>query len=581
MMEFCIITSSFWRFNQFVVLHPELNMQESYRELCMRGESDAESKRITFASWWNSEPVLAWRSSTLDSELGQKLRTFNSTRGDPAAGGRSFKEALFGGFASDGGLFVPAQLPRFTVEDLVSMHKMSYPTITKRILREIISTEELATDKLNQIIDDAFATFDHPDVLPLVPLKNGPGSTTGKTKVHIMEMFHGTTGAFKDLSMSIIGRLMQAFLSADKESSKTSSSSNSSSTAQFKTIVVGTSGDTGSAAIHAVRDCPSIDIIVLYPYGRVSKIQELQMITEKKAHVFAVEGTSDDLDVPIKKVLSDPSFVAENQLCSINSINLARVAIQSAHFFYAYAQLVSSEMIGKSSIIASIPCGACGDLVGALMAREMGLPVRLVASVNENDIVKRTMDTGRFQTGAQVHVSTSPSMDIQVPYNWERVVYYASGGDVRGVKEFMEAFEASPRDGVQMDEDWQQALKLFLSSSSVTTSDVASITRATYASDQYILDPHTAVGLKGYMDQDEALNPNHWDPVVILSTATPHKFDESVKPTLGLEQLPNAPKTFEGLEKMETFSKPMKKGEDWEAILRSTIADITKRRQVQ
>lgn len=309
----------------------------------------------------------------------------------------------------------------------------------------------------------------------------------------------------------------------------------------------------------------------------MSRIQELQMVTEEKAHVFAVDGTSDDLDVPIKAVLSDKKFSQENNLCSINSINLARVAIQSAHFFYAYAQLMEDiEMFGKLPLVASIPCGACGDLVGALMAREMGLPLQLVASVNENDIVAKTLSSGTFATGdRQVFASTSPSMDIQVPYNWERVVYYASGGNVAAVKTFMEIFEKNPRQGAPMLPKWHAILQTFLHASSVSKDAVANITKLVYKSDNYILDPHTAVGVQGYLNLEDQVNPDGFFPVVILATATPHKFDESVKPTLGIDSLPNVPSVFLGLEQKKNIAKPMKLGTNWEQILREEVMAIT------
>ena len=390
--------------------------------------------------------------------------------------------------------------------------------------------------------------------------------------------------------MSIIGQLMQKFLA------KPPPRHSHRSDGVFKTIVVGTSGDTGSAAIHAVRDCPSLDIVVLYPKGRISKVQELQMITEPKAHVFATEGTSDDLDAPIKSVLSDASFASQHHLCSINSINLARVVIQSAHFFYAYAQLMTREDFeAKRPLLASIPCGACGDLVGAIIAREMGLPLTLIAAVNENDIVARAMQTGKFQTAPEVFASTSPSMDIQVPYNWERVVYYASGGDVEQVKRFMETFEADPRKGAKMDDRWWLWLKQFITAQSVTVDQVAQITKQVHEAEKYILDPHTAVGLKAFLlaeakkDGESGENgksnamtkhASH-HTVVVLSTATPHKFEESVKPTLGLQQLPNPPEAFKGLEEKPTYVKKMEVGEDWEDLLRLEIINITNSREAR
>lgn len=569
MMDFCIIAAAFWRFNQFVVLHPELDMQESYTELSERAEKGNRS----FRGWWSLPDTLTWRNNTLEP-LAASIHTYHSTRGLPNAEGKSFSETLFAGFAPDGGLYVPSHLPKLTAQEFEThLNGKSYTDVVKFVLACFIPPQELSRASLNDAIDKAFSSFSHRDVVPLVPMK--PMSET--SRVWIMEMFHGTTGAFKDLSMSIIGQLMQKLLSGEtaKDGEKRK---------QYKTIVVGTSGDTGSAAIHAVRNCPSVDIVVLYPHGRVSKVQELQMVTEPKAHVFAVDGTSDDLDVPIKAVLSDSAFAAQHHLCSINSINLARVAIQSAHFFYAYAQLMqATDFEARIPLVASIPCGACGDLVGALIAREMGLPLKIVAAVNENDIVARTMATGTFQTGSSVFASTSPSMDIQVPYNWERVVYYASGGDVEKVKDFMLAFEADPKRGAAMEDGWWQVLQQFMSARSVQVEQVAQITKQIFDSDAYILDPHTAVGLQAYLKTESEGSVQKIgerpQPVVILSTATPHKFEESVKPTLGLQQLPNTPSVFLGLEEKQKYAKEMKLGQDWESILRREIESISSARE--
>lgn len=561
MMDFVIIVAAFWRFNQFVVLHPELNMQESYRELSDRMERDKN-----FPNFWRRSDTQTWLASLLN-KYRENVKTYESTRGGLNARGLSFKSALFTGYAPDLGLFVPSSLPRFTVSDLQSMKGMSYTAVVKRLLPEFISSAELERSEIEAAIDSAFSSFAHPDVLPLVKL---PSNDKRKAPIHIMEMFHGPTGAFKDLSMQIIGKLMQALLNKDKASNDSKQSTN-------KTIVVGTSGDTGSAAIYAIRDCPNIDIVVLYPEGRVSRVQELQMVTEQKAHVFAVEGTSDDLDVPIKNVLADASFTAEHSLCSINSINLARVALQSAHFIYAYVNLVDN--IGSFPLIASIPCGACGDLVGAIMAREMGVPLVLVAAVNENDILARTMATGVFRTVDHVEATTSPSMDIQVPYNWERVVYYASHGNTTEVAKFMTKFEENSSVGAEMPSAWLSYLRSFLYSSAVNKQAVASVTRDTWVSDKYVLDPHTAVGVQGYLNVESEVNPQHFWPVVVLATATPHKFEESVKPALQIDAIPNPPAAFQGLDDKAKYSKPMKKGTDWEQLLRQEVMAITNSRK--
>lgn len=219
----------------------------------------------------------------------------------------------------------------------------------KALLPIFIPAAEIPRPELSRIIDEAFATFAAPDILPVVQLD----------ELVVIELFHGETGAFKDLAMSVIGRMLDFFLRRKRDR---------------RTIVVGTSGDTGSAAIYGVKRSENIDIIVLYPAGRISEVQELQMTThpDRNVHVFACEGTSDDLDVPIKAVLNDADFASRHKLCSINSVNWARVCIQIAHFFYAYFHAHPSR--GAASYRAEdvvpvfVPTGACGDLVGGLYA---------------------------------------------------------------------------------------------------------------------------------------------------------------------------------------------------------------------
>lgn len=211
MMDFCIIVASFWRFNQFYILHPELDMKDSYKELLDRIEKGDKG----FSYFWRqNQETQKWKKETLDSYRQLRVR-YCSTRGDPKAGDRTFKQALFAGFADDGGLLVPANLPRYTLQDIKSMHKQSYPTIVKRILAEFIPKSEMSSEDLERCVDEAFSSFADPKVVvPIVPLPSGKGDR--KNKINIMEMFHGTTGAFKDLSMSIIGRLMQTLLDPSK-----------------------------------------------------------------------------------------------------------------------------------------------------------------------------------------------------------------------------------------------------------------------------------------------------------------------------------------------------------------------------
>jgi len=252
----------------------------------------------------------------------------------------SFQEAIFSGYAADGGMLLPETLPKISKHQLQAWSRFSYVDLIKKILPYFISPEEIPTKDLENLVDRTFANKFPRDPLPMVSLAGG--------KLFIQEMFHGPTGAFKDLSLCMIGALYDYFL--QRQSRRV-------------TVVVGTSGDTGSAAIYAVKDLKSVDIIVLYPKGRISKVQEQQMIThpEPNVHVYSVDGTSDDLDVPCRKVLSDVPFRTHHKLASINSPNVGRIIMQIVHFFYAYLY-VTRETLSENVTIA-IPTGACGNLV--------------------------------------------------------------------------------------------------------------------------------------------------------------------------------------------------------------------------
>ncbi|XP_053746901.1 threonine synthase-like 2 isoform X3 [Panthera pardus] len=331
-----------------------------------------------------------------------------------------FEGALFSGYAPDGGLFMPEELPQLSTETLRQWSTLSYPGLVKELCTLFIGPELIPRDVLNGLIDQAFSRFRHREVVRLSRLRNG---------LNVLELWHGVTYAFKDLSLCCTAQFLQYFLEKKEK---------------HVTVVVGTSGDTGSAAIESVQGAKNMDIIVLLPKGHCTKIQELQMTTvlRENVHVFGVEGNSDELDEPIKAVFADVAFVKKHNLMSLNSINWSRVLVQMAHHFFAYFQCVPSlDMDPLPRVEVVVPTGAAGNLAAGCIAQKMGLPIRLVVAVNRNDIIHRTVQQGDFSLSEAVEQTLASAMDIQVPYNMERIFWLLSGSNSQVTRALMEQFE--------------------------------------------------------------------------------------------------------------------------------------------
>lgn len=312
-----------------------------------------------------------------------------------------------------------------------------------------ISEDEISPHDLSVIVDGAYSNFDVDEVLKVTKLEGD---------LNIAELFHGPTMTFKDLGLSIVGRLYDYFLEKRRKN---------------MIVLVGTSGDTGSAAIHAVKDLKWVDIIVLLPKGRCTEIQERQMTTVITDNVhnfagsfnseivklslsssFSVEGNSDELDAPIKALFTDWAFVKENNICNINSLNWARVLIQMAHFIYCYFQ-ACNEVGGEVEFV--VPTGACGNIAACVLAKKIGFLLRAVAVVGVNDIVHRTVSRGDFSASGNVAETWSSAMDIEFAYNLERIFWLANGFDSQEVEKLMKEFEETMK--VQLKEDVVEQLK--------------------------------------------------------------------------------------------------------------------------
>ncbi|XP_067884854.1 threonine synthase-like 2 [Heterodontus francisci] len=458
----------------------------------------------------------------------------------------SFEQVLFSGYAPDGGLFMPEEIPSLEMAMLQTWSTYSYPQLVEEICSLFISREDLPREDLRDLISKAFRRFRHKDILELATLKNG---------LNVLEMWHGVTYAFKDLAMSCVGQLLQYFLRKTKK---------------HTTILVGTSGDTGSSAIESIRGAENINIIVLLPRGRCSPIQELQMTTviEDNVHVFSVDGTSDELDEPIRNVFADTEFVKRHNIMSLNSINWARVMVQIAHYFYAYFHCCPSmNEIPLPLVEIVVPTGAAGNITAGSIAQMMGLPIRLVAVVNENDIIHRTIQNGDFSLADSIKASLAPSIDIQEPYNMERIFWLLSDKDSNLIKTMMEEFKKLGKANVP--EVLSAKLSQALRSSTVNDDNVIETMLRCWKDNQYLLCPHSAVAVTYHYQQSDLGTSSV--PRCCLATAAAVKFQEAV---LKAGLTPEIPPEIRALETMDTRCAAMKRGEDWEKMLYHKIEEI-------
>ncbi len=409
---------------------------------------------------------------------------YKSTRGGVA--GLRFTDALLMGLASDGGLLVPETIPDVTA-DLDDWRHCSFVELAQHIIGLFVDDIDKAT--LNQLIVEAYATFDHPEVVGWQALNN----------VTVVELFHGPTLAFKDVALQLLGRLFQHVLAARD---------------QRLNILGATSGDTGGAAIAGVRGQDNVDIFILYPQGRVSPLQELQMTTvaDRNVHCIAVNGTFDDCQRLMKETFSDLDYKEKYQLGAVNSVNWARVLAQIVYYGYASLKMPAAAQF-------SVPTGNFGNVFAAYLAQRMGFPIdKLIVATNDNDILARFFLTGEYALG-QVHQTLAPAMDIQVASNFERFLYYYFEQDSQRLNAFMSDFAATGRAtlGAAPDTALFEAV-------AIDQLQTLSVMRSIKAQFGYVLDPHTAIGVAAAQRVCTAE-----EPVLCIATAHPAKFPEAVK----------------------------------------------------
>ena len=431
--------------------------------------------------------------------------SYLSTRG--ADSDLSFADVVLKGLASDGGLYVPSELPRFSKEQQARFAELSYADLATEMLKPFVG-DALDTAALNGLLTKAYGDrFRHAALCPL----NQIGE-----KDYLLELFHGPTLAFKDFALQVLGLLFDAF---------------ASKAGRPLTILGATSGDTGSAAIEACRGRKSVRIVMLHPEGRVSDVQRRQMTTIVEDNVvnLAVDGSFDDCQALVKAAFMDGAIRQACQLTAVNSINWARVVAQTV--YYARASL---ELGGTHPVHFSVPTGNFGDIYAGYLARLMGFPVGdLVIATNRNDILVRTLETGRYDR-ASTNPTLSPSMDISVASNFERYLLAASGNDTTWLKGAMEKLKTDG--GFELPEQVYTALKADFKGAAVSDQETIETIRDVYANTQEILDPHTAIGVKAF----EKCDLRAAGARVTLATAHPAKFEKAVEEALDQKApLPN------------------------------------------
>ena len=423
---------------------------------------------------------------------------FVSTRGGGEPIG--FMEALFAGLAPDGGLYVPQAWPQLSSEQIAGYAGLTYARVAADILGRFTG-EDIPADVLRQICDEAYRTFAHVDVAPLRSL--------GRDR-HVLELFHGPTLAFKDVAMQVLARLYEFGLARDNRD---------------LTIVCATSGDTGGAAVEAFAGRSRVRIVALYPSGRISEVQRRFMTTSSHDNVraVAVRGDFDDCQALLKGLFVDVDFVDEIGLSLVNSINVARVLIQIVYYVTAAVSLGAPD----SEVSFSVPTGNFGDAYAGWAAHAMGLPLGgIVVATNENDILARALNTGVYRRGTAV-ATQSPSMDIQVASNFERLVFDCTGRDSDAVRTAFSAFEVTGE--FSLAPDVLARMRTVFDAVAVSESETERVMAAVFDSDALLIDPHTAVAMAG----SERARTQTNRPMVVLSTAHAAKFPEAVAAATG------------------------------------------------
>ena len=426
----------------------------------------------------------------------------------------SFKDIFLRGLAPDGGLFLPSEIKQYSQSELKNLSKLSYVDLATEIIFNFCK-EDINKDQLKILIEKAYSNFKSKEVVELKKVGN----------YNLLELYHGPTLAFKDIAMQVIGN-MYDYLKVSKD--------------KAVNIVVATSGDTGSAAISALNDRKNINVFVLHPHNKISNIQRKIMTTIGSKNIFniAIEGSFDDCQKIVKDMFNDNEFREKINMSGVNSINWARIICQIVYYFYA------AFKVDKQSISFSVPTGNFGDIYAGYMAKKMGLPIdKLIVATNENDILQRVINTGEYKPD-EVKPSLSPSMDIQVSSNFERLLFDILNGDDKKVSALMN--DLKTKGFFKLDQQSLKIIKKDFCAEKINDKETLAIIKNLNIESKFILDPHTAIAV-GAVKKIGNLSET-----IILGTAHPYKFLETVKKATGIE-IKAPPQLSNVLDKEERF----------------------------
>ncbi|MBD1171699.1 threonine synthase [Pelagibacterales bacterium SAG-MED05] len=407
----------------------------------------------------------------------------------------SFKDIFLRGLAPGGGLFLPIEIKKYNQEELNNLSKLNYQDLAAEIIFNFCK-EEVSKNQLKSLIEKSYSSFKNKDVVNLKKLGD----------INLLELYNGPTLAFKDIAMQVIGNLYDHLKIAKEKTVN---------------IVVATSGDTGAAAIAALNNRKNINLFVLHPHNKISSVQRKIMTTIGSSNIYniAIKGSFDDCQKIVKELFNDDNFRSKINMSGVNSINWSRIVCQIVYYFYSYFKLK------KDNISFSVPTGNFGDIYAGYVAKKMGLPInKLIVATNENDILQRTINKGEYKPD-KVKPSISPSMDIQVASNFERLLFYAVGEDDQKVNLLMD--HLSKKGFFKLDESTIQNIKKDFEAVKINDEATQSIIKNINDEFDFIIDPHTATGF-GAAKKIKGL-----ENIVVLGTAHPFKFKDTVKKATG------------------------------------------------
>ncbi|MAW01910.1 MAG: threonine synthase [Candidatus Pelagibacter sp.] len=411
----------------------------------------------------------------------------------------SFEEIFFKGLADDGGLFIPEYFYKLNEKEILNLKEMSFQEISHFIFLKY-SRDTFESDELYEIINKAYKNFRCKNIINVNKHNN----------INLVQLFHGPTLAFKDVAMQVLGQMYKSLLNKNKRKI---------------TIITATSGDTGAAAINAFKDNENINIFVLHPNNKISDVQRKLMTTTKSKNIFniAIEGNFDDCQKLVKEMFVDVSFSKKINMSGVNSINWGRIVAQTTYYFYVYSKFVKD----KNELIFSVPTGNFGDIYAGHVAKKMGLPInKLIVATNQNNILERCLNTGKYKP-EKVNESLSPSMDIQVSSNFERVLYDYYKKDEKKINELMKNLK--DKGEFTIDENVLKNIRKDFDATSCSDDEICKIIKDFYNINKIVIDPHTATALK-------ILNNENYNKkeLYVLETAHHCKFPNAIKKALNI-----------------------------------------------